>query len=460
MVNKNFVVGLFVLAGLSLFTVGLFLIGNRHEAFAKHVEFYADFTNLAGLSKGSKVQVAGMDAGQVLDIGVPSSPSSGFRVKVRIDDRLHGLVRTDSIVSIGTEGVVGNTFLLIHPGSSQAPAAASLALLPSKEPVDISDLLDQGKGVLADVDSSIKNVNGELTTIGGKLDTALGGVTTTVSNVNDIVVGLKHGRGTAGMLLQDETLPTQIRQTLANTQQATADLSHISGQARELIADVQSRGFPQKIDETMSHVNNMASNLDTSTGQLGQVIADFVEPDNGGVSAGANLRDSLSNSNAATANMADETEALKHNFLLRGFFRHRGYYNLADISPDKYRLDPFFTRPTNLRVWLSAAELFERGSTTAEELSPGGRKLLERALDQAGDLVVESPIVVEGYSNGDGPGNQISVSHARAILVRKYLQTHFQIESNHIGAVPMRSLPPGGVGHSDWDGICVVVLRR
>src|ERR1035438_6206105 len=113
MKNKNLIVGIFVLAGLVLFRTGLFLIGNRHEVFARHIDYYAEFTNLAGLSKGSKVQVAGMDAGQVLEIGVPESPSSRFRVKLQIDDRLHGLVRTDSVATIGTQGVVGDTFLLI-----------------------------------------------------------------------------------------------------------------------------------------------------------------------------------------------------------------------------------------------------------------------------------------------------------------------------------------------------------
>src|SRR5579859_5559961 len=81
MQNKNLMVGTFVLAGLVLFMAGLFLIGNRHEAFARHIDYYADFTNLAGLSKGSKVQVAGMDAGQVLDVAVPASPQARFRVK-------------------------------------------------------------------------------------------------------------------------------------------------------------------------------------------------------------------------------------------------------------------------------------------------------------------------------------------------------------------------------------------
>ena len=88
MQNKNLMVGIFVLAGLALFMAGLFLIGNRHEAFARHVDYYADFTNLSGLSKGSKVQVAGMDAGQILDVAVPASPQARFRVKLRISENL------------------------------------------------------------------------------------------------------------------------------------------------------------------------------------------------------------------------------------------------------------------------------------------------------------------------------------------------------------------------------------
>jgi phospholipid/cholesterol/gamma-HCH transport system substrate-binding protein len=460
MKNRNLVVGLFVAAGLTLFTVGLFLIGNRHQAFARHIEFYAEFRDLSGLANGAKVQVAGMDAGQIFDIGIPDSPSAKFRVKLRVDEKFQGLVRTDSLATIGTEGVVGGTFLQIRAGSSNAQAAAAGATLPSKEPTELADLLDQGRGTLADVDATVMNANGLLTTVGGKVASTLDQVKGTVSNVNDVVVGLKEGQGSVGMLLRDEAVANQVRQTVTNAQQASLDLGHASSQANEVVSDIRSRGFPQRIDGTLVSVNSAASNIDASAQQLHQTISEFAGPDEQGVTAGANISQSLSNANEATSNMADETEALKHNFFFRGFFQHRGYYNLTHMSPDKYRKNVLVTNPGNYRAWLSAEKLFQRNPNGLEQLTPQGKELLTSSLAQYGDSVEESPIVVEGYWSGSGPADHLLLSRNRAILVRHYLQNHFQLDPAHLGAIPMKNHPPDGLDRSNWDGICIVVLKR
>ncbi len=459
MKNRNLIVGLFVLAGLTLFTVGLFMIGNRHEAFSRHIEYYAEFTDLSGLTKGSKVQVAGMDAGQIIDIAIPPTPSSKFRVHIRINDTLHGLVRTDSVATIGTEGVVGNTFLLIHPGSPQASAASPGATLTSKEPTELADLLDQGKGVLTDVDVTVKNANGLLTSVGGNLNSTLTGVRSTVGNVNDVVVGIKEGRGPAGMLLRDPELTTQIRHVVSNTEQATANLNHASGQVDALVSNIQSRQLPQKIDDTLGSAKNAVSNLDATSLQLRQTIAEATAPDVQGVTAGANIRESLSNVNAATGNMADGSEALKHNFLLRGFFLHRGYYNLAHLSPDQYRKDRLFANPTNPREWLAGDQLFAVDANGIESLTVQGKKALDDAAMQFGDAILSTPLVIEGYSGSGDSAEQSARSESRALIVRAYLESRFHLNAGNLGAVSLRSSPPPNVDRSRWDGICIVVLK-
>src|ERR1700692_1488229 len=155
MINKNVVVGLFTIAGLALLSTGIIMVGDQRQLFSKHVDYYAEFNDLEGLTKGSKVQVGGLDAGQIIDVKIPASPSSRFRVTLRIDSKLQGLVRTDSIATIGTQGLVGETFLSIRPGSAQAAEASPLATLESKEAVSLAALLDQSSGLLNDVDGTL-----------------------------------------------------------------------------------------------------------------------------------------------------------------------------------------------------------------------------------------------------------------------------------------------------------------
>jgi phospholipid/cholesterol/gamma-HCH transport system substrate-binding protein len=101
MSRRNVAVGSFIVAGMTLFGLGIFLVGSRHEAFTHHVLLYTEFNDLDGITMGSKVQVAGMDAGQVTRIDVPQSPTGHFRVQMKVDDQLHGLASANRLRSHG-----------------------------------------------------------------------------------------------------------------------------------------------------------------------------------------------------------------------------------------------------------------------------------------------------------------------------------------------------------------------
>lgn len=459
MEKRNIVVGLFVVAGLVLFAVGLFLIGSRHSAFDHHMEYYAEFSNLGGLAKGAKVRVSGMEAGQVTEIKVPDSPSSRFRVKMQVDAKLHGLIRTDSLTTIGTEGVVGDTYLLIHTGSARAPAAGDHSTIPSKEPFDMAALLDKGDGLLNQAGKTIKDADTTIQQVGSGLTTTLHTVNTTVTNVDDVVAGIKQGRGAVGLLLQNQQFADQVRQTLNGATQATGSLAHASSQADQMISELQSRKLPQKVDDTLNSARSAAAQLDATSKQLNQTIAEATGPDSQGMTAGSNLRQTLSNTNAATANLADDTESLKHEFFFKGFFSKRGYYQLSNLSPETYRQNKAFTNQENRRAWLSASDLFELRPDGTEDLSFRGRQMLDDAVTQGGGSAMNQPIVVEGYSNSPDTSAQVALSRKRSILVSQYLQNHFQLDSRNVGFIGLSGSAPAGTGHAGWDGVCVVILR-
>src|ERR687891_2346677 len=115
--NKAAAVGAFVIVGVLLFGTGLFLIGDRRMIFEEHFEVYAEFSKISGLQNGATVRVAGMDAGEVETIHVPKGPASPFRVKLRVREALHPLIRLDSVASIQSDGLVGNKFVQVETSS-------------------------------------------------------------------------------------------------------------------------------------------------------------------------------------------------------------------------------------------------------------------------------------------------------------------------------------------------------
>jgi phospholipid/cholesterol/gamma-HCH transport system substrate-binding protein len=453
MSRRYFAVGVFIIAGLALFTLGIFLIGSRHEAFSHHVLLYTEFANLDSVTKGSKVQVAGMDAGQVTGIVIPRSPQGQFRVQMKIDEQFHGMVRTDSFVTVDTEGVVGNTFLTIHPGSPNAPIAQADSLLRSKAPVTMSDLLSNGLSIMNDAHTT-------LTQVGGKLNTALDGANDAIGNANDLLVGLKAGRGPAGMLLRDEKVADQIRGSMSNVQSTTANLKQASAGVTSIVADVQQRQLPQKLDDTIAQIHSASTQANATLDQVHQSLTQALGPDANGVTAGQNINQTLSNINVATSNMAEDTEALKHNFFFKGFFNHRGYYNLASLSPSEYRRSRLFAGPHNSRSWLQAESLFQRTTSGSEELSEDGKRAIDATVVSFGDAIFAHPLVVEGYSDAAAPAAALSFSYARAQIVRNYLVARYPFESKNVGVMPLSATPPTGLEHASWSGVCILVPEK
>src|SRR5580765_7882375 len=111
-------IGVFVLTGLCLFTVGLFMIGDRQMAFAKKFTVYTEFKKITGLQPGGIIRVSGAKAGAIKSIAPPGRPGAKFRLELEITEELHPLVRLDSLATIETEGLVGGTYLGVGSGTS------------------------------------------------------------------------------------------------------------------------------------------------------------------------------------------------------------------------------------------------------------------------------------------------------------------------------------------------------
>ena len=99
---RGAVLGAFVVGGLALFAVGLFFVGDRRLLFEDQFEVGTSFSKVTGVEVGTAVRLAGIEAGEVLEIRVPSRPSERFLVRMRVRESLRPLVRTDSTATIAS----------------------------------------------------------------------------------------------------------------------------------------------------------------------------------------------------------------------------------------------------------------------------------------------------------------------------------------------------------------------
>jgi phospholipid/cholesterol/gamma-HCH transport system substrate-binding protein len=270
-------------------------------------------------------------------------------------------------------------------------------------------------------------------------------------NLNLLVADLQNGRGPAGLLLKDERIRQQLQDTLADVKETTAHLEQASNQVNEILTDFQSRELIAKADGTLQNVQQLSERLNVT-------FKEAFGEDDLGENGASNLRSTLSNLNRSTANMAEDTEALKHNYFFRGFFKKRGYYNLEQLTPKDY-LSANAQKHVSGRQWFRATTTFEASTDGAEQLSPNGRQQIDDAVAPMVHALPKQPIIVEGYSVHGSSSQQFVTSRKRAEIVRRYLEAHYHLNHQNLGIVALCNKPPDGAGVDDWDGAAIVLVN-
>ena len=227
--TRKLLVGIFVAVCMVLFGVGLFLIGSSNQLFTKAFNVHADFWKITGIKDGGKVRVAGMDAGTVTRIEVPSRPDAKFRIHFRIVEKLHPLVRQDSVVTIQTDGLLGNKYLQIDAGSVDSQLAKNGSMIQSKEPFEWGDLMEEITGVVKQVNGIMAGVKEQLVSTLSQLEgtaksanllievatphvkSILASADKISANLGEIIDGIQQGQGTVGALFKDKELYASIR---------------------------------------------------------------------------------------------------------------------------------------------------------------------------------------------------------------------------------------------------------
>jgi phospholipid/cholesterol/gamma-HCH transport system substrate-binding protein len=446
--TRKALVGAFVVGGLGLFAIALFLVGDRRLLFQPQFALNTAFGKVTGLQVGSKVRLAGLDAGEVLAIVVPSRPSEKFVVRMRVRQDLRPLIRTDSVAAVQTDGIVGSAFIQIGRGTDEAPMIEPDGMIAGNDPIEFADLIQEGRATFQAVSREIADVG---------------------DDVSQTVATLTETAATANMVLADAS--GDLKRLTASTVRVSEGIEGIVADTRVMVGDVRAgRGTIGKLITDDSQYKRWVSitgeaeqavvNLRDATNRARSLVEQVGARDGAAQQMVQALHDTLMSTREVMSDISEGTEALKRNFLFRGFFRDRGFYDLDTLSREAYLTGALESNDrTALRIWIGADGLFERRPDGTERLTDAGRQRLDSAMADLVRYPASSPLIVEGYADAAEGDAAYLVSADRAQIVREYLIARFRRRITLTGIMPLSTQAPGSPrGNEQWSGVALALF--
>jgi phospholipid/cholesterol/gamma-HCH transport system substrate-binding protein len=190
----------------------------------------------------------------------------------------------------------------------------------------------------------------------------------------------------------------------------------------------------KKADGILSQVQDAVGNLQGSSKDL-ESISDKINQGTGTVGALVNDKSLYNKVNSGAAAFQEDAEALKHNFLLKGFFQKRGYEDTSELV--KHEIQQLPAEPYDKKFELDAKGLFDKPDASKlkndKPLKPVGEFLQN---NRFGLVVVAA---LSGMKGDTAKENQLTL--ARAAVVRDYLVKNFRLDDTHIKTIGLGKNP-------------------
>ncbi|MGA7401262.1 MAG: MlaD family protein [Candidatus Sulfotelmatobacter sp.] len=310
-------VGLTVIFASLILALLLFLMSGTGGFFSHRITLVSFFDNASGLRIGAPVRLSGVDIGNVAAIRVvPDKDKQITPVEIimKVSTKYGFNLRRDSVTSLDTAGVLGETYLDIDSSQAVGPLAKDGDTLPTQVHPDFNEVVRSSQSTLQNMDALLKRADrilafaesgkgsiGKLIydpTLYNRLsDTvadfqgivnqiakgqgSLGALINsndaynkflaTLDKINGVVDDIQAGKGTAGKFLKDPTLYNNANDTIANLKKVTEDINAGKGTLGKLTKDEE---LADKIKTTITKLAALTSDLEAGRGTAGKLFKD------------------------------------------------------------------------------------------------------------------------------------------------------------------------------------------
>jgi phospholipid/cholesterol/gamma-HCH transport system substrate-binding protein len=249
--TKEKKVGIFVVVGLLILALGVFLIGENRKFWQRKVSYTAVYSNVAGLRAGSPVAMGGVDVGTVSKVAYSKDPtdnhiyvtleivrSQADRIRKQVYDVTgKKVLRRGTVASIVNKGLLGDKMVDLSLAEGGTPILDPPGPIATEEPLDLSTYVAKVDDIVAKANNVLANLQEATGAFSDpKFTQDLKG---TVGSMHDILDGVAHKDGTVHRLIFDKSEADRFDAILANAQSGTAHLDGLLGDMHDVTLHVK-----------------------------------------------------------------------------------------------------------------------------------------------------------------------------------------------------------------------------
>jgi phospholipid/cholesterol/gamma-HCH transport system substrate-binding protein len=275
-------VGILVVVSFALLALAIFYVSGESGIFTKRYTVTAYFASANGLRSGAEVWLEGVTIGNVDEVKISkeADPRKAVSVALKLDESYRNIIRSDSMVTIGTIGLLGDKYVNVTRGSEAGQVVPDNGELTGSEVGDIAKIVTGTSDFVANLDALSNQVKkladrvdrgegtlGRLLTDTSFYDNA----NSTVREANAFVRDLRTGTGTVGKLVSDDEMYKRVNNMLDRVDNLVERIQSGNGTAGRFINDP---AVFDKTDRILARVESVTDRIDRGEGTLGKLTKD------------------------------------------------------------------------------------------------------------------------------------------------------------------------------------------
>ncbi|MGD8781640.1 MAG: MlaD family protein [Ignavibacteria bacterium] len=278
---SNLKVGLTVLAGMSVLFFYVIFIGTELNLFTNTYKLKVFLQSAEGLQSGSMVSLGGMKVGHVTDVVFSQKDGeNGVDVIFEIREEYKGRITETSVVTISTQGLLGDMFLNISQGQPHEIVMEDNNYIPVKELISLEEISEKATPIIDELTGTLKNLNKITAELAdeekglGKLisdSKIIDDIQSTVNNLKSLSAALIDKNGTIGKLVYDNSLYDTLIVASTNLNTITNDIKEGTGSLGKLVTD---ESLYNNLNELSVNLNKMVEKTESDSTVVGGMLND------------------------------------------------------------------------------------------------------------------------------------------------------------------------------------------